>query len=299
MSDYLNNNDQSPANNFGSKYGGSKSRQRSKEFETKVLLWLSKFKFTNHYVIAELMTMKPTSARDKLKRLELKNLVRKVPCISTREGYVYILTQQAVNYLQDTHGHQVKSAWLDVTKVRDKTTAVHDLAVQFFCAKQSADNQTSKITSEFELAEMPIVQSRKLGKLKHRPDAIIKHSENAGFNGSWAIEYESMRKSSARLHEIFTYHYLHSNLDDENQRHYWGVHYFFSRYSDLKKYEKELNKVAFSMFPERLTHQEGGSEYDENKKARERFLECFFFHEIHSEIESSFYTRTSKININF
>ncbi|WNC67548.1 hypothetical protein RI845_13600 [Thalassotalea nanhaiensis] len=301
MSDYLNNNNFSPINNFGTKYGGTASRKASLLFEQKVLIWLSKFKFTNNIIIADLCDMKPTSARDKLRKLANKNLIRKVQCMSVRDNFVYILTQSGVNKLFDNYNIKSPSPWLDVTKVRDKTQATHDLCVQYFCAIQSAINATYSIKSEFELGDLPKIKGR-IGnsnvELKHKPDAIIKHAEGSDFSGNWAVEYESVRKSSDRLTEIFTYHYLHSNLDDR-ERKYWAVHYFFSRFSDLKYYKKILNKVAINRYPVCFTHVDGGEEYDENQEQRDNFLNCFHFHHIHNQLSENFYFRDKAIDINF
>jgi len=292
-------NELTPAQQLGKKYGGSQGRQMALKFEFETLLWLSKFKFTNNQVIAKLFDISPGTARDKLRRLATRGVIRKVPCLSVRDNYVYLLTQLGVTQLKELWGVTAKSPWLDVTKIRDRTRASHDLCVQWFCAEQRRQGNTKRITSEFEQGEsleLAINLNGNKKHVRHRPDAIIQHwsaddEKESQFYGSWAVEYESVRKGADRMEEIFSYHYKHCN-DDRSK--YWGVHYLFSRRADLEFYQKILNKVAKRKFPVRYTHQEGGEEYDENQKSRESFLGCFKFHHVHQELVKAFYFERSQ-----
>lgn len=295
----------SQAQVMGRKYGGVQGRKAALIFESKTLAWLAKFKFTNNHVIASLFKISPATARDKLKKLEKKGFVRKVPCLSVRDNWVYILSHAGVHRLREQWNIQAHSPWLDVTKIRDRTKATHDLCVQFFCAIQHSSGSTKFIKSEFEIGNMPIHRIKLTGGTKknqrHRPDAVIEHwssedERSTEYIGCWAVEYESVRKSVARLEEIFGYHYQHC-MSNEKDRVYWGVHYIFSRMSDVSFYTKQLELYANRIFPVRWTHVEGSSEYDQNKDAREKFLECFKFHMIHKELRFAFYHNHNSLNL--
>ena len=197
-------NELTPAQRLGKKYGGSQGRQMALKFEFETLLWISKFKFTNNQVIARLFNISPGTARDKLRRLATRGVIRKVPCLSVRDNYVYLLTKLGVTQLREHWGIPAKNPWLDVTKVRDRTRASHDLCVQWFCADQRRCGNTKRITSELELGEnldIPITLNGIKKRVKHRPDAIIQHwssddAHDTDFYGNWAVEYESVRKGA-------------------------------------------------------------------------------------------------------
>lgn len=73
-------------------YGGMQGRKAAMLFEYKILTWIAKFKFTNYQVISRLFSISPSTARDKLKRLEKKGLIRKVPCMSVCNGQLILAT---------------------------------------------------------------------------------------------------------------------------------------------------------------------------------------------------------------
>lgn len=286
---------------LGATYGGTKGRQLSLEFEFKALVWISKFKFTNKHVIADLFLVKTATAQNKLKKLEVKKYIRRAPCLTSRENWVYMLTQTGVTRLKEFWGYQPSRPWIDSSKVRDRIKCTHDLAVQWFCARQYSSGNLHKVQSEFELTDFPVLKITPSRRVKHKPDALITHwQENdkkpAQFYGTWAVEYEASRKSAKRLEEIFIYHYKMCSLPSK-ERCYWGVHYFFSRMSDAAFYEKQLKATSLNLFPEKWTHFENEPEFDENKDNRDLFLDSFYFHLIHSELRSKFYT--SKTTFNF
>ena len=287
----------SQAQKLGKKFGGVQGRKAALTFEFKTLAWLAKFKFTNNQVIAQLFEISPATARDKLKKLERKGIIRKVPCLSVRDNWVYILSKAGVDKLREHWNIVAPSPWLDVTKIRDRTRTTHDLCVQFFCARQHCFGNTKRIISEFEIGIMPSHKIRLTNGTKnnqrHRPDAIIEYwhdsdKNNSEYLGSWAVEYESSRKSVARLEDTFSYHYQHC-VSAEKDRNYWGVHYIFNRMSDASFYDKQLQLFANRLYPEKWTHEDGGIEYDENEQARDRFLGCFNILMLHKDLRNAFY----------
>ena len=302
----IENENLSQAQRLGKMYGGMQGRKAAMLFEYKTLTWIAKFKFTNYQVISRLFSISPSTARDKLKRLEKRGLIRKVPCMSVRDSWVYIMSQAGVNILREHWNGVAPNAWLDVTKIRDRTKATHDLCVQYFCAAQHSSGDTKSVKSEFEIGETPCLKVRlpagNKKNLRHKPDAIITHWQNSDnmdskYLGDWAVEFESVRKSVSRLEEIFSYHYRHC-MSEERHRLYWGVHYIFSRMSDAVFYEKQLRILSKRLFPIKWNHQEGKDEYDENEDVRQKFLECFTFHMKHKEFQDAFYHRDIDISLN-
>jgi DNA-binding MarR family transcriptional regulator len=265
---------------IGEKYGGNKGRQANKEFMTKALLWIAKFKFSSPEVIAVLFSIKSSTGTKKLQTLRKKGLIKEVKTISTKSSRVFILTREGKGFIQRDLCIDNLTIWTDSYKVTNRFKNTHDLAVQIFIAEQYSRGNIKFVMSEFDLKDLP-PQKIKLrdGKekvLTHFPDAIVTHWEKdenkeSDYYGKWAVEFESMRKSSTRVEELVKFHYA-CCCEEGSQSLYWGVHYVFLKKADRDFYSKIIGRLAHRTFPQSI---DSASGEDINLKARENFYSCF------------------------
>jgi DNA-binding MarR family transcriptional regulator len=256
-------------------YGGVRGQKVGRIREQFIIAWVARWRYTTQDVLSIALGLSLKAVSDKLSRMEKHQLIRKVPVLIGKRGYVYILTTHGEGVFNKLSSRAIPSR-MDASKLRTNTLMLHDLGVQIIVAYKWKEKSISQFYTQFDIKNMNTEHQYSI-----MPDALVISTSGSRV----AIEFEATAKSKKRI--LGKFFDLRNDINRVEagyiDRHHTAMQQWmdnkkisweFVEYTGLTKgIEKSYREYVELYYKRRLNDQKNG----EGELLRDGWVESFRF----------------------